>query len=79
MSSILLLIAAGTGHPFSGLRLAGPGPGDSEAAHRASDPVSFFASDIFISSQKKGGIVFMSDFKKNKWIMDIKYTQSLYY
>ena len=55
-------------------------PGDAEAAHRASDPVSFFASDIFISSQKKGGgIVFMSDFKKNKWIMDIKYTQSLYY
>ena len=21
----------------------------------------------------------MSDFKKNKWIMDIKYTKSLYY
>ena len=75
MSSILLLIAAAP--PVLGPQAGRPG--DAEAAHRASDPVSFFASDIFISSQKKGGIVFMSDFKKNKWIMDIKYTQSLYY
>ena len=73
MSSILLLIAAAP--PVLGPQAGRPG--DAEAAHR--DPVSFFASDVFISSQKKGGIVFMSDFKKNKWIMDIKYTQSLYY